>query len=140
MVNIALIGCGRIGQMHAANVAKHERTNLEMVFDADQKSAEKVAHLYNCNLVESASKIFGTQNIDGVIIASITSTHAEYIEMAVAAGKPVLCEKPIDLDLERVKRCAEKISGTFLFKAQDVDPSTFTNIWVTDGVFENIAY
>lgn len=35
---------------------------------------------------------------------------------------------------------SEKISGTFLFKAQDVDPSTFTNIWVTDGVFANIAY
>ena len=112
MVNIALIGCGRIGQMHAANVAKHERTKLEMVFDADQESAEKVSHLYDCKLAESASKIFGTDSIDGVIIASVTSTHADYIEMAVAAGKPVLCEKPIDLDLERVNRCAKKISGT----------------------------
>ena len=112
MINIALIGCGRIGQMHAANVAKHERTNLEMVFDADYKSAEKVAHLFDCKLAESASKIFGTENIDGVIIASATSTHADYIEMAVAAGKPVLCEKPIDLDLERVNRCAKQIFGT----------------------------
>ena len=112
MVNIALIGCGRIGQMHAANLAKHERTNLLAVCDLDEKSAETVAHLYGCKVVDSPSKIFGSENIDGVIIASITSTHAEYIEMAVAAGKPVLCEKPIDLDLERVKRCAEKISGT----------------------------
>ena len=112
MVNIALIGCGRIGQMHAANLAKHERTNLVAVCDVDEKSAERVAHLYGCKVVDSPSKIFGSENIDGVIIASITSTHAEYIEMAVAAGKPVLCEKPIDLDLERVNRCAKKISGT----------------------------
>ena len=112
MVNIALIGCGRIGQMHAANLAKHERTNLVAVCDADEKAAEGVAHLYSCKVVDSPSKIFGSENIDGVIIASITSTHAEYIEMAVAAGKPVLCEKPIDLDLERVNRCAKKISGT----------------------------
>ncbi len=112
MVNIALIGCGRIGQMHAANLAKHQRTNLVAVCDVDEKSAERVAHLYGCKVVDSPSKIFGSENIDGVIIASITSTHAEYIEMAVAAGKPVLCEKPIDLDLERVNRCAKKISGT----------------------------
>ena len=35
---------------------------------------------------------------------------------------------------------SEKISGTFIFKAQDTDPSMFTNVWVTDGVFENISY
>ena len=112
MVNIALIGCGRIGQMHAANVAKHERTNLAMVFDVDQKSARKVANRYGCKLGDSVSKIFEAENIDGVIVASVTSTHADYIEMAVTAKKPVLCEKPIDLDLERVNRCARQISGT----------------------------
>ena len=112
MVNIALIGCGRIGRMHATNLNKHERTNLEMVFDADAESAKKFGNLFGCAVAESASKIFGAENIDGVIIASVTATHAEYIEMAVAAGKPVLCEKPIDLDLERVNRCAKKISGT----------------------------
>ena len=112
MVRIALIGCGRIGQMHAANLGKHKRTDLVMVFDADEKSAGKVAHLYGSKVAESSSEVFGAENVDGVIIASVTSTHAEFIEMAVAAGKPVLCEKPIDLDLERVNRCAKKISGT----------------------------
>lgn len=37
-------------------------------------------------------------------------------------------------------KSSEKLSGTFIFKAQDVDPSMFTNVWVTDGVFENISY
>ena len=71
MVNIALIGCGRIGQMHAANLAKHERTNLVAVCDAAEKSAERIAHLYGCKVVDSPSKIFGSENIDGVIITTI---------------------------------------------------------------------
>ena len=112
MVNIALIGCGRIGQMHAANIAKHQLTNLTMVFDADEESARKVAQLYGVKIGKTSAEIFDSENIDGVLIASATSTHADFIEKAVFAGKPVLCEKPIDLDLGRVNQCAKQISGT----------------------------
>ena len=112
MIRIALIGCGRIGQMHAANLDRHNRTELAMVFDADQQSAQTVAQTFGVQSVSSAEEIFSSGNVDGVLIASVTSTHADFIEMSVAAGKPVLCEKPIDLDLDRVNRCAQKISGT----------------------------
>lgn len=112
MIRIALIGCGRIGQMHAANLDRHNRTELSMVFDADQQSAQTVARTFGVQSVNSAEEIFSSSNVDGVLIASVTSTHADFIEMCVAAGKPVLCEKPIDLDLDRVNRCAQKISGT----------------------------
>jgi len=47
---------------------------------------------------------------------------------------------PYDGEIVFTTKSSEKLSGTFIFKAQDVDPSMFTNIWVTDGVFENIAY
>ena len=112
MIRIALIGCGRIGQMHAANLNRHNRTKLAMVFDADQRSAQTVAQTFGVQSVSSAEEIFTSGDVDGVLIASVTSTHADFIEMSVAAGKPVLCEKPIDLDLNRVNRCAQKISGT----------------------------
>ena len=112
MIRIALIGCGRIGQMHAANLDRHNRTELSMVFDADQQSAQTVARTFGVQSVNSAEEIFSSSNVDGVLIASVTSTHADFIEMCVAAGKPVSCEKPIDLDLDRVNRCAQKISGT----------------------------
>jgi myo-inositol 2-dehydrogenase/D-chiro-inositol 1-dehydrogenase len=98
--------------MHAANLDRHNRTELSMVFDADQYSAQTVARTFGVQSVNSAEEIFSSSNVDGVLIASVTSTHADFIEMCVAAGKPVLCEKPIDLDLDRVNRCAQKISGT----------------------------
>ena len=58
--------------------------------------------------------MFASPNVDAVLIATATPTHADYIEMAVAAGKPVLCEKPIDLSLARVNACAAKIGNTSL--------------------------
>ena len=58
--------------------------------------------------------VFASPNVDAVLIATATPTHADYIEMAVAAGKPVLCEKPIDLNLARVNACAAKIGNTSL--------------------------
>ena len=57
----------------------------------------------------SADDVFAASDIDAVLVATVTNTHADYIEKAVAAGKPVLCEKPIDLSLERVNRCAEAV-------------------------------
>ena len=112
MVRIALIGCGRIGQMHAANLVKYHRTELAMVFDSDRVSAQKVAQAYGVTVANSSEEVFVSNKIDGILIASATPTHADFIEMAVVAGKPVLCEKPIDLDLDRVNHCAKKISGT----------------------------
>ena len=47
---------------------------------------------------------------------------------------------PYDGEIVFTTLDSEKLSGTFIFKAQDTDPSMFTNVWVTDGVFENISY
>ena len=112
MVRIAVLGCGRIGRMHAANIAAHPRAQLGGVFDVHRPAAEEVAALHNTNLFESAEAVFTSTDVDAVLIATSTPTHADLLEAAVAAGKPVLCEKPIDLDLPRVIRCAERIKGT----------------------------
>jgi myo-inositol 2-dehydrogenase/D-chiro-inositol 1-dehydrogenase len=47
----------------------------------------------------------GHPDVQAVLIASATITHAAYISLAARAGKPILCEKPIDLDLARVRKC-----------------------------------
>ena len=112
MLRIAVLGCGRIGQMHAANVKRHPRAELAAVFDVNRTAAEQVAAAQGVRAAASADEIFSSGDIDAVLIATATPTHADYIEMAVAAGKAALCEKPIDLNLARVNACAEKIKGT----------------------------
>jgi myo-inositol 2-dehydrogenase/D-chiro-inositol 1-dehydrogenase len=112
MLRIAVLGCGRIGQMHAANVAKHPRAELAAVFDVNQDAASRVAAAHGVTAASTAEDVFSAIGVDAVLIATATPTHADYIEMAVAAGKAVLCEKPIDLNLSRVNACAAKIAGT----------------------------
>ncbi|TPI51894.1 inositol 2-dehydrogenase [Mesorhizobium sp. B3-1-7] len=112
MLRIAVLGCGRIGQMHAANVARHPRSKLAGVFDVNSEAAERVAAAQGVKAAASPEEIFASDAVDAVLIATATPTHADYIEMAVAAGKAVLCEKPIDLSLARVQACAAKIGET----------------------------
>ncbi|MDE0200889.1 MAG: Gfo/Idh/MocA family oxidoreductase, partial [Rhodospirillaceae bacterium] len=112
MVRIAVLGCGRIGQMHAANIARHPRASLAMVYDIDGAAAEAVAEREGARAMASAEEVLASPDADAVLIASATPTHADYIEMAVAAGKPALCEKPIDLTLARVEACRARIAGS----------------------------
>ncbi len=112
MVRIGVLGCGRIGRMHAANIAAHPRAQLGGVFDLHRPAAEEVSASLNARLYDSADAVLASGDVDAVLIASSTPTHADLLEAAVAAGKPVLCEKPIDLSLPRVTTCAERIRGT----------------------------
>lgn len=111
MLRIAVLGCGRIGQMHASNVARHPRAELAGVFDVNRQASEQAGSLHKAKIFDRAEDIFASREIDAVLIATATPTHADYIEAAVAAGKPVLCEKPIDLSLARVNACAARIAG-----------------------------
>lgn len=112
MLRIAVLGCGRIGQMHAANVARHPRATLAMVYDVYRPAAERVAAEQGVKAAQNPEEVFSSSEVDAVLIATATPTHADYIEMAIAAGKAVLCEKPIDLNLARVNACADRIAGT----------------------------
>ncbi len=112
MLKIAVLGCGRIGRMHAENIAAHPRASLAGVFDIHRPAADDVGSKLGVTVFDSADDVFSSAAVDAVLIATSTPTHADFIEKAVAAGKPILCEKPIDLSLERVQRCAETIGAT----------------------------
>ena len=108
-VNIAVIGCGRIGQMHARNIDLHEKTTLACVYDINIEFAKKVSSELNVSLIKNVDEIFGNKEIDAVLISSPTNTHIDFIEKSVAAKKPVLCEKPIDLDIDKVNECSVRL-------------------------------
>lgn len=112
MLKIAVMGCGRIGRMHAQNISRHPRATLAGVFDVQATSARETAAALSAKAYDSAAEVFGDPEVEAILIATSTPTHADLLEQAIAAGKPVLCEKPIDLSLERVNRCAKAIGGT----------------------------
>jgi len=112
MLRIAVLGCGRIGRMHAENIHAHPRAELAGVFDVVDAAASDVASKLGVTMFTSADEVFASNLVDAVLIATSTPTHADFIEAAVAAGKACLCEKPIDLSIDRVKACAARIAGT----------------------------
>jgi myo-inositol 2-dehydrogenase/D-chiro-inositol 1-dehydrogenase len=106
-IRFALLGSGFIGQVHAASLARHERTVLAMVADADPERAKALASRYGARAVTVAEAI-NSDAIDAVLIASSTPSHAALLE-AAARGKAVYCEKPIDLSLARARQVVEKV-------------------------------
>jgi myo-inositol 2-dehydrogenase/D-chiro-inositol 1-dehydrogenase len=101
MLSIAVIGAGRIGQIHARNIAAHPGARLAGIADAVPEAAARLAAALGSRVLEPAEAFAA----DAVVIGSPTPTHAGYIEQAAAAGRAVFCEKPIDLSAERVRRC-----------------------------------
>ncbi|WP_017998829.1 inositol 2-dehydrogenase [Paracoccus sp. N5] len=112
MLNIAVLGCGRIGRMHADNIAAHPDAALAGVYDIHAPAADEVSQKLEVKNFASAEEIMASKEVDAVLIATSTATHADLIEAAVAVGKPILCEKPIDLSLDRVNLCAQRIAGS----------------------------
>jgi myo-inositol 2-dehydrogenase/D-chiro-inositol 1-dehydrogenase len=93
------------------HVALHEKTSLACVYDINQEFANTVASELGVSAVTDDNEIFSNDEIDAILIASPTNTHIEFIEKSVAAKKPVLCEKPIDLDINKVNACAERLKN-----------------------------
>ncbi|WOR31164.1 inositol 2-dehydrogenase [Citrobacter portucalensis] len=108
MFNIALLGAGRIGQVHAANIASHSATTLWSVVDPNQEFATRLATQYQARL-QSLDEAMTDPNVHAVLIASATDTHADLIEMAARHGKAIFCEKPVHLDLARVRDCLKVV-------------------------------
>jgi len=111
MLRFGLFGAGRIGCVHAASLAAHPQTELAVVHDPIEAAALGVATQYGAVPTQDAETILGDDSIGAVVIASPTATHVDLLTAAVRAGKAVLCEKPIDLDLARVDACWEDIKG-----------------------------
>jgi myo-inositol 2-dehydrogenase / D-chiro-inositol 1-dehydrogenase len=103
-VRIGLLGAGRIGRIHAGSVAAHPKAQLAAVADAEAQAAQNLAASTGAS-VSSVDAIIADPDIDAVLICTPTDTHADLIEQAARAGKAVFCEKPVDLDAERIRAC-----------------------------------
>ena len=109
MMRVGLLGTGRIGRLHAETIASHSESSLHAVSDIDSDSAKELAIQYGVS-VKPADDVISDPNVDAILIATSTDTHSEFIEKASLSGKAVLCEKPVDLNLNRAKECLDKVS------------------------------
>src|SRR2546425_10423230 len=102
MVDIALIGAGRIGKIHGGNLARQAGMRLRYVCDAVPQAASELAARLGAT-VASLDQVFADAAIQAVAIASSTDTDAELILGGASARKAICCEKPVDLDLGRAR-------------------------------------
>ena len=109
-INIALLGLGRIGQMHALNLINHPEFNLKYTFDIDKNLNNKLGKKYKSIPINNPNVAFNDKSIKCIFIATSTKTHLNYIDKAVRNKKVVFCEKPLDLSLKKINEYKKKIS------------------------------
>lgn len=110
-IRMAVIGAGRIGQIHAANAARNPAVALAGIADALPEPAGKLAGALGARVV-TVEEIFADPSVDAVLIGSSTDTHADLIQRAARAGKHIFCEKPVDLDLARARECEQAVKAS----------------------------
>ena len=110
-LRFALLGAGRIGKVHAKAIAANPDATLVAVADAFPEAANAIAQSYGCE-VRTIDAIAAAQDVDAVVICTPTTTHADLIEQFARAGKAIFCEKPIDLDVGRVRDCLKVVAET----------------------------
>jgi myo-inositol 2-dehydrogenase/D-chiro-inositol 1-dehydrogenase len=105
MLRFAVIGAGRIGAVHAATIAAHPEAELVLVADTVADAAARLAARHGARSTGDVAEVYAAPDVDAVVVGSPTPYHVDQIVGAVAAGKAVLAEKPVDLDLARVDEC-----------------------------------
>jgi len=112
MIRLCLIGAGRIGAVHAANIRTHSEAELRWVIDTRPEAAEAEAAHCDARTDTTPEAALADPEVDGVVITTSTDTHVDLILAAARAGKPTFCEKPIDLDIRRVDACLQEVEAS----------------------------
>lgn len=112
-IGIGVLGCGRIGVMHAELIAQRiEGAHLAGVYDVVNESAKKVAVKFGCQHFSDPEALMSAADVNAIAICTSTDTHVEVLLMASRYKKPVFCEKPISLSLTETDRALKAISDS----------------------------
>lgn len=102
-IGFGVLGAGRIGALHARNLAGSiDGAHLVAVMDADPPTAKRAAY-GGAVALQNVDELLEHPDVEAVLIASPTPLHAEQIEAAARAGKAVFCEKPVALNLKETQ-------------------------------------
>ncbi|WEK58599.1 MAG: inositol 2-dehydrogenase [Candidatus Brevundimonas phytovorans] len=115
-IDVALIGAGRMGSIHGPNAARHPGLTLKYVVDRQGVNARRLAEPFGAEVV-ALEQALADPSIGAVLVCSSTDQHLDHVLAAVAAGKAVFCEKPLDLDLEKVRAAGPALQDARLMLA-----------------------
>ena len=109
-VRVGLIGAGIMGADHARILSQQVAgVSLQFICDADLSRARIIADATGALHVSSDPlAVIGDKQVDAILIASPDETHAPLSKACIAAGKPVLCEKPLS---QHIDECLEVLSA-----------------------------
>ncbi len=110
MKNVAVFGAGRIGRIHASNLAALPGVQLQYVCDPVADAAAGLAQQHGAR-VSTIEAVLADPSIHVVAIASSTDTHSDLITRSAAAGKHIFCEKPVDMSVPRARACAAAVKA-----------------------------
>ncbi len=102
MLRIAMLGAGRVGQVHSASITSSPGAELALVVDPIEAAARALGEKHGTRWSLDPEDAFSDASIDAVVIGTPTNTHIDMLRRAVDADKKVLLEKPIDLDLAKI--------------------------------------
>jgi len=117
MINVAILGAGFMGRMHAECYHNLPNAKLMAIGDVDLNKAEELTKRYGARAFSRPEELIEDQNIDLIDICLPTFLHKEYVIKAAQAGKQIICEKPIALtveDAEEMVRVAERAKVKFM--------------------------
>lgn len=142
MLRLGLLGCGRIGQVHARSAGQISGAEVTAVADAFDASAQALAAQTGAQVMDSADLI-DSDHVDAVVIGTPTDTHYDLIHAAASAGKAIFCEKPIDMSADRIRDCAKAVQTAnvpFLTAFNRRFDPNFAHVQaqISDGVIGNI--
>lgn len=109
-LNIAILGAGRIGTVHADAVTRTPGARLAAISDPVAAAAQAIADRHGC-AIATIDAIASDADIGAVVICTPTDTHSDLIERFVRAGKAVFCEKPVDLSVARAQACLRTVEA-----------------------------
>ncbi len=110
MLNIGILGCGRIGQVHARSIRQIEGARISAVADAFEAPAAALAARSGAAVLP-ALELINSADVDAVVIGTPTDTHYDLIHAAARAGKAIFCEKPVDMSAARIRDCMAAVTA-----------------------------
>jgi len=107
-VKVGIIGAGRIGTIHADNLSRHPAVSSIVVTDAMPAQSERVAAGCGADIAADPAELL--ESADAVVVCTPADMHVDMIELAVKNGVPVLCEKPLAMNLADADRAVATVS------------------------------